>query len=103
MQEVLEGKVEVLKVEARRRGLEETGNKPDIRNRIVADMLSKGEDVPKQFIPPAYLDSVRGGENAGGLTAKELQDQEAAPANCGRVGSRGGHRAGGNHPQGSGA
>ena len=73
MEEVLKGELIVLKAEARNRGLKETGTKADVRNRIVADMVSKDEGVPKQFAP-----LMREGENAGGLMPEELLEQEAA-------------------------
>jgi len=78
MDEVLAGNLDVLKAEARKRSLSQSGTKADVRNRIVADMVSKDEGVPKQFAPLTHPDSVREGTTAGGLTAEELQDQEAA-------------------------
>ena len=52
MEGILSGKKDGLIAEATRREVSSDGTVPDIRQRIVADMVSKSEPVPARWLPP---------------------------------------------------
>jgi hypothetical protein len=81
MEGILSGKKDGLIAEATRRAVSSDGTVPDIRQRIVGDMVSKSEPVPARWLPRRtdFQPTVDEEDDDAGADADE-EDVDAAAA-----------------------